>query len=94
MTNATLADALDSIDTKDWGPYRTEILHALRAEGVPQDAKDAARYRFLRNTPPWKNEVSAIMHTGVADDIAILTHEGLDIAIDRQMRRDNSESGA
>jgi hypothetical protein len=31
MDHKALADALDSIHVDDWGPYRTEILHALRS---------------------------------------------------------------
>lgn len=43
---------------------------------------DAARYRYLRNTPPWKCKVNVIMERYVSDDIALLSQDGLDAVID------------
>ena len=44
---------------------------------------DARRYRFLRNTPPWKSPVVAVMARSVGDDIAMLGHDALDVVIDQ-----------
>lgn len=56
---------------------------ALSARGDIE--RDAARYRYIRNTAPWKSAAVAVMSCDVGDDIAMLTHDGLDAIIDNAM---------
>jgi uncharacterized NAD(P)/FAD-binding protein YdhS len=72
----------DSIrpDSSDWHEAMAEISN-LRSD-LAAALKDAERYRWLRNTPPWKATVNVIYAQEVADDVVLLTLDGLDDAID------------
>jgi hypothetical protein len=58
------------------------VLAKLRSTTRPSVGNDAERYRYLRNTPPWKAAVCAVMS---GDPLTILNHEGLDAVIDAAM---------
>lgn len=67
----------------EWADAMQRLGEALSARGDIE--RDAARYRYIRNTAPWKSAAVAVMSCDVGDDIAMLTHDGLDAIIDNAM---------
>ncbi len=49
-----------------------------------QDKKDAARYRYLRDTPPWKSDIAIVLSETVGDDISYICQEALDKMVDER----------
>ena len=85
-TAATVADRITP-DNPYWSASYGDVcrqidaLMALRAE-VEALRKDAERYRYLRNTPPWNCAVVIIGPDNMLDDEVFYCQEQLDAAID------------
>lgn len=53
-----------------------------RSRYVSSDAQDAKRYRYLRDTPPWKSDLAIVLSDTVKDDVNYICQEALDVMID------------
>lgn len=68
-------------------PDETEVvLAALKTPAPEVERRDAERYRYLRNTPPWQSPLAIMESSDIIDHTGVfLCQEALDIAIDARL---------